>query len=78
MQAKTVVAFWAAVAAAVFLLGGSVASFVSVVRHASPGAVIVLVVSLVWLAFSLLIAGRIVLALGRLQRRAQEIGTGQE
>jgi hypothetical protein len=69
MKPKTVVAFWASVAAAVFLLGGTVASVEAVLRHASVEDAILLALSLLGLASAGMIAGRILLVLGRAQRR---------
>ncbi|MEO8424628.1 MAG: hypothetical protein ABI595_12065 [Actinomycetota bacterium] len=68
MRPKTVVLFWAAVAAAVFLLGGTVSSVEAFVRHASVVNTIVLTVSVIGLAIAGLIAGRILVVLGRAQR----------
>ena len=71
MRPKTVVAFWASVAAAVFLMGGTVASVEALFRHPSATNAIVLSVSLTGLVFAGLIAGRIVVVVGRAQRRAR-------
>jgi hypothetical protein len=68
MRPKTAVAFWASVAAAVFLLGGTVASVEAFLRQPSAANVIVLSVSLIGLVFAGLIAGRIVVVVGRAQR----------
>ena len=65
MRAKTVVVFWASVAAAVFLLGGTVASAEAFARHASGANAIVLSVSLLGLVLAGLIAGRIVVVVER-------------
>ena len=69
MRPKTVVAFWASVAAAVFLLGGTVASVEAFVRHTSVEDAVLLAVSLLGLVFAGIIAGRILLVLGRAQRK---------
>ncbi len=69
MPAKTVVVFWAAVAAAAFLLGGTVGSIGALSRHVSIANAIVLLASLAGLAIAALIAGRIVVVIGRAQRR---------
>jgi hypothetical protein len=69
MRAKTVVAFWASVAAAVFLLGGSVASVEAFVRHPSVTTGVVLALSLLGLVFAAIVAGRILFVLGRAQRK---------
>ncbi len=71
MQARTVVSFWTSVAAAVFLLGGTVASAEAFIRHASAANAIVLSVSLIGLVFAALIAGRILVVVGRAQRRSR-------
>ncbi len=68
MRPKTVVLFWASVAAAVFLLGGTVSSVEAFVRHASVVNTIVLTVSVIGLVIMGLIAGRILVVLGRAQR----------
>jgi hypothetical protein len=71
MKPKTVVAFWTSVAAAAFLLGGTVASVEAVARQHSAVSAIVLSVSLIGLVFAALIAGRILVVLGRAQRRSR-------
>ena len=71
MPPKTVVAFWASVASAVFLLGGAVASVEALLRHPSVANAVVLSVSLAGLMFAGLIAGRIILVVGRAQRGAR-------
>lgn len=71
MRARTMVAFWASVAAAVFLLGGTVASAEAFVRHASAANVIVLSVSFIGLLFAVLIAGRVLLVVGLAQRKSR-------
>lgn len=68
MQTKTTVVFWAAVAAAVFLLGGTIGSIEALRNHPSIFEALVLLTSLAGLAFAALIAGRILLVVGRAQR----------
>ncbi len=71
MQARTLIVFWASVAAAVFLLGGTIASVEALARHASGANAIVLSVSLLGLSLSGPIAGRIIVVVGRAQRRGR-------
>ena len=70
MKPKTLVVFWASVAATVFLLGGTVASVEAVLRHASLADAILLALSLFGLASAALIAGRVLVVVGRGQRRS--------
>lgn len=71
MRPKTQVAFWASVAVAVFLLGGTVASIEAFARHASVENVIVLSASIIGLVSAAVIAGRILMVVGRAQRRTR-------
>jgi hypothetical protein len=71
MSTKTVVVFWASTAAAVFLLGGTVASVEAVLRHPSLSIEVLLALSLVGLVVSLTVAGRIMLVVGRAQRSSR-------
>lgn len=69
MRAKTTIVFWAAVAAAVFLLGGAVGSIEALLHHPSISNTTILLVSLAGLAVAGLVAVRIVVVVGRQQRR---------
>ncbi len=69
MTGRTLVAFWAAVAAAVFLLGGGVASARALVRGGGVLDLVLLVVSAAGLSCALFVAGRIVLVAARVERR---------
>ncbi len=71
MSQRSLVMFWGAVAAAVFLLGGGVSSVRSVVTGGGAEAVLLLVLSAVGLAAALFVAGRVVFVVGRFQRRAR-------
>jgi hypothetical protein len=74
VRAKTTIVFWAAVAAAVFLLGGTVASVEALLRHPSFSNVTILLASLAGLAVAGLVTGRIVVVVGRRQRRVRREG----
>jgi hypothetical protein len=65
------VAFWAAVAAAVFLLGGGVSSVQALIRGGDGVAFALLSISVLGLLVALLVAGRIVFVATRIQRRAR-------
>jgi hypothetical protein len=69
MQRRTVVIFWAAVAAAVFLLGGTVASARTLGDGGGPGEAMLLVVSIAGVAVALVVVGRIAFVVGRSRRR---------
>lgn len=71
MSAKTVVVFWASTVAAVFLLGGTVASVEAALRRPSTSIEVVLGLSVVGLVASLTVAGRIMLVVGRAQRSSR-------
>lgn len=70
MPRRTVVVFWAAVAAGGSLLGAAVASAQRVLRDGSAADTIVLTLSAFGFVMAMLVAGRIVTVLARLQRRA--------
>ncbi|HWO70746.1 MAG TPA: hypothetical protein VNP94_08330 [Actinomycetota bacterium] len=70
MATRTVVVFWSAVAAAVFLLGGGVASVRAVLGGGGPVDVALALVSALGLSGALLVAGRIVVVTARLEREA--------
>jgi len=63
--------FWTAVAVAVFLLGGGIATIRRVLQGGTAGDYVALSVSVVGLAAALLVAGRIVFVSARTQRRAR-------
>ena len=63
--------FWTAVAVAVFLLGGGVATLRRVLAGGTIEDSVVLSLAVAGLAVALLVAGRIVLASARAQRRAR-------
>lgn len=71
MATRTVVAFWSAVAAAVFLLGGGVASVRTVLGGGGAADVALALVSAAGFAGALLVAGRIVVVTARLERRGR-------
>lgn len=71
MKLKTVIAFWAAVATAVFLLGGIVSSIETATRHLSVATLIVLASSLIGSVIAWTIAGRVLLVVGRAQRQSR-------
>ena len=71
MRPKTVVAFWASTAAAVFLLGGTIASVETVLRQPSTSIEVVLALSVVGLVVCFTVAARIMLVVGRAQRSSR-------
>lgn len=71
MSRRTVVIFWTAVATAVFLLGGGVATVRRVLAGGTFGDFVVLSLTALGLAAALLVAGRIVLLAARTQRPAR-------
>ena len=71
MRPRTLVAFWTSVAAAVFLLGGTVASAEALTHHPSAANAVVLSLSILGSIVAWTIAGRIVLVVGRAQRGAR-------
>lgn len=72
MPKRTMLIFWAAVAAGVLLLGGGVATFRRVASGGNALDGFVLFLSVMGLAAALLVAGRIVFIQARLQRLARE------
>ncbi len=74
MARRPILAFWSATAAAVFLLGGTVATLKAVLAGGSPINLALLAVSLTGLLGSLLAAGRIVVVVGRSSRPGRQPG----
>lgn len=72
MPKRTRVIFWTFVAVSAFLLGGAVATVRRVLAGGTGADVAILVVTALGLAGSLLVAGRVVFVLARLQRRARQ------
>ena len=70
MPSRTATIFWTAVAVAVFLLGGGVATLRRVLAGGTVEDYVVLSFAVAGLAAALLVASRIVLASARAQRRA--------
>lgn len=66
------VIFWTAAAVSVFLLGGGFATLRHVFGGGGVGDYVVLSLSVLGLAASLLVAGRNVLVAARVQRRARD------
>jgi hypothetical protein len=77
MQAKTTLVFWTSVAAAVFLLGGTIDSAKAVVQHPSVPSDIVLALSVIGLVLAVTVAGRIIVVVGHAQRSARLATTGR-
>lgn len=71
MPKRALLIFWAAVAVAIFLLGGGVATLRRVLSGGNALDGLVLLVSAVGLMASLFVAGRIVFVAARVQRRAR-------
>ncbi len=71
MARRTSVVFWAAVAAAAFLLGGAVSSLRSVLAGGGARDGLLVTLSAIGLAASLLVAGRIVFVVARSQRKGR-------
>ena len=71
MNARTHLFFWGAVAASVFLLGGALATYKRVSSGGSATDVALLILSVAALTTTLLVAGRIVRAVARVQRRSR-------
>lgn len=71
MPRRTMVIFWAAIAAAVFLLGGAVASLRGLGGGEGAAGPVLAFVSILALAGALLVAGRIAYVAGRLKRRSR-------
>ena len=69
MHAKTVIVFWASVVASVFLLGGTIGAADPAFRDPSVVTVIVLALSSIGLVVAWTIPARIMIAVGRGQRR---------
>ena len=68
MTGRAMIIFWSATGAAVFLLGGSVATLKAVLAGGSPANLVLLAVSVSGLLASLGVAGRIVVVVGRASR----------
>jgi hypothetical protein len=71
MQRRTAMIFWTAVAVAVLLLGGGVATVRRVIAGGTVGDVVALSLTVLGLTAALLVAGRIVFVSARAQRRAR-------
>lgn len=71
MAGRTFVAFWAATAAAVFLLGGGVGSFRAAMAGGGTVDLALAALSGLGLAGAVFVAGRIVLVAARVQRRTR-------
>lgn len=71
MHRRTTLIFWTAVVAAALLLGGGIATARRVADGGTLGDYVALSLSLLGLVVALLVAGRIVLVMGRAQRRAR-------
>lgn len=71
MPGRTLLVFWAAVSVSVLLLGGAFATLRRVIAGGGTGDYAVLVITVLGLAGSLLVAGRIVLIGARAQRAAR-------
>ena len=71
MTARTHIYFWGAVAASVFLLGGGLATFRRVSSGGGAADMALLILSVTALAGTLFVAGRIVRAVARVQRRGR-------
>ena len=69
MKARTWLFFWAAVAASTFLLGGALATYKRVSDGGGATDLVFLILTVVALAGSLFVAGRIVRAVARIERR---------
>ena len=68
MQRRTAMIFWTAVAVAVLLLGGGVATVRRVIAGGTVGDVVALSLTVLGLTAALLVAGRIVFVSARAQR----------
>ena len=71
MPRRNALIFWTAVAVAVLLLGGGVATVRRVLAGGTVGDYVALSLTVVGLAAALLVAGRIVSVSARAQRRAR-------
>ena len=70
MTKRTTLAFWTAVAVAVFLVGGSVSSFRELLGGGGAREVALLVVAAIGGAAALFVAGRVVFVTARHRRPA--------
>ena len=71
MPRRNALIFWTAVAVAVLLLGGGVATVRRVLAGGTVGDFVALSLTVIGLAAALLVAGRFVLVSARAQRRAR-------
>jgi len=71
MSGRTTMIFWTAVAVAVFLLGGGIATLQRFFAGGTVGDYVVLSLAVAGLTVALLVAGRIVAVSARAQRRAR-------
>ena len=69
MKTRTWLFFWVAVAASTFLLGGALATYRRVSAGGGATDIVFLIVTVTALAGSLFVAGRIVRAVARFERR---------
>lgn len=72
MSTRTHLFFWSAVAASVFLLGGALATYRRVSSGGTTADIALLILSVVALSMTLLVAGRILRAVARVQRRSRD------
>ncbi len=71
MSGRTLVMFWGAVAAVVFLLGGGVGGFRAATAGGGTADLALAALSGLGLAGAVFVAGRIVLVAARVQRRTR-------
>lgn len=71
LSKRTLLFFWTSVAVSVFLLGGGFATIRRLLGGGTVGDYVVFSLTLVGLTASLLVAGRVILVLGRAQRRTR-------
>ena len=71
MSTRTHLFFWSAGAASVFLLGGALATYRRVSSGGSAADFALIVLSLAALSMTLFVAGRIMSAVARFQRRSR-------
>lgn len=71
MKARTLLFFWVAVAASTFLLGGALATYRRVSSGGSTADIALLFLSVAALSTTLFVAGRIVRAVARVERRSR-------
>jgi len=69
MSGRTLVTLWTAVAVAVFLLGGGIATMRRALARGTAGDYLTLSLTILGLIAAILVAGRIVFVSARAQRR---------